>query len=241
MEQSEQQKAILELGKLLVKELGIQKSVDTLSRWMAHYVAEKIKLAEDLPDGAKKKAAEKECFALILDLWKHRWNYKSDRQPLKNFQRLFNILDNLDPNKEEPYYYRIGNSGNEDIITDSFGPEDLKNLTALAKQIDEVARIWIDFVLREEARKANNEQVQKIVNNAVKLPASLDAHIIRIVFSEFDKEEESEVDEAESERLEKIQTLQKRITELKKFKKVNEYITARFEKDLEKLKRVKKK
>jgi hypothetical protein len=85
MEQSEQQKAILELGKLLVKELGIQKSVDTLSRWMAHYVAEKIKYSEELPEGAKKKAAEKECFALILDLWKHRWNYKSDRQPLKNF------------------------------------------------------------------------------------------------------------------------------------------------------------
>ena len=43
MEQSEQQKAILELGKLFVKELDLEKSVDTLSRWMAHYVAEKIK------------------------------------------------------------------------------------------------------------------------------------------------------------------------------------------------------
>jgi hypothetical protein len=95
--------------------------------------------------------------------------------------------------------------------------------------------------LREEARKANNEHVQKIVENAVKLPGSLDAHIIRIVFSEFDKEKEDEVDEDELERQEKMQTLQTRINELKKFKKVNEYITAQFEKDLEKIKKMKKK
>lgn len=241
MEQSEQQKAILELGKLLVKELGLQKSVDTLSRWMAHYIAEKIKFSEELPSGTKKKSAEKECFSLILDLWQHRWSYKSDRQPLKNFKHLFNILENLDPEKEEPYYYRIGNSKSEDVISNSFGPEDLNNLTALAKQIDVAARIWIDFVLREEARKANNTQVQKIVENAVKLPGSLDAHIIRIVFSDFDKEKETEVDRDESDRQDKIQTLNKRIAELKKFSKVNEYIIAQFEKDLAKLKKVKKK
>ena len=184
MEQSGQQKEVLELGKLLVKELGLEKSVDTLSRWMAHYVAEKIKYAESLPDGIKKKNAEKECFSLILDLWKHRWHNKSDRQPLRNFNRLFDILQNLDPEREEPYYYRWGNAQSNEEEDKSFKPSDLKNLSPLALQIDKVARIWINYLLHEAAVKAKNENIEKIIDHAVKLPDSMDAHIIQFVFTD---------------------------------------------------------
>ena len=33
--------SVLALGKKLVDELGLDQSVDTLGRWMAHYIAEK--------------------------------------------------------------------------------------------------------------------------------------------------------------------------------------------------------
>lgn len=161
MEQLEQQKAVLELGKLLVKEFDLEKSVDTLSRWMAHYVAEKIKYAESIGDGVKKKNAQKECFSLILDLWKHRWQYKSDRQPLRNFNHLFDILENLDPEKEEPFYYRLGNDQSKEVEDESFKPSDLKNLSPFALQIDKVARIWINHLLSEAALKAKNEKIKK--------------------------------------------------------------------------------
>jgi hypothetical protein len=234
MEQSEHQKAILELGKLLVKELDLEKSVDTLSRWMAHYVAEKIKHAEDLPDGAKKKTGEKECFSLILDLWKHRWHYKPDRQPLKNFNHLFTILENLDPEKEEPYYIRLYNEP-EEKDNHSFKPSDLKNLSTLAFQIDKVARIWIDYLLREAAAIGDNEKTRKIVNSAVKFRDAADTHIIQIVFAS--PKEKDQLDEGEWDKKHRISTLERRIGELQKFREVNEYLMGQYDKELKSLKK----
>jgi hypothetical protein len=238
MEQSEQQKEVLELGKLLVKELGLEKSVDTLSRWMAHYVAEKIKYAESLTDGVKKKNAEKECFSLILDLWKHRWQYKSDRQPLRNFNHLFDILQNLDPEKEEPYYYRLGNAQSNEEEDESFDPSDLKNLSSLALQIDKVARIWINYLLHEAAVKAKNEKIEKIIDCAVKLPESIDARIIQIVFADSMEDiDEQPVDQEGLDKKGKIDTLNTRISELQKFKKINEYLVGQFEEELNNIKK----
>lgn len=236
MEQSEQQKAVLELGKLLVKELGLEKSVDTLSRWMSHYIAEKITYAEVLDDGMKKKDAEKECFSLILDLWKHRWQYKSDRQPLRDFNHLFEILENLDPEKEEPYFYRLGRVQSEEEEDESFEPLDLKSLSPLALQVDKVARIWINYLLHEAAMKAKNEKIEKIIDRAVKLPDSMDAHIIRIVYSSSKEDiDEKTNDNEEVDRKSKINKLDRRIKELQKFEKVNQYLISLFEKELNNL------
>ncbi len=238
MAQSEQQKAILVLGKLLVKELGIETSVDTLSRWMAHYLAEKITVAEGLPDGAKKNAAEKECYSLILELWKTRWSFKPDKQPLKHFQHLFTVLEKLDPDSEQPYYYRFNNREEKEIADDSFNPAELNNLTPLALQIDKVARIWIDFVLRDAAAKTKNERIEKIVEQAVKLPESMDAHIIQIVIAEEVDELDNDltIDHEKKDRKSRLRTLNKRIAELEKFKKVNEFILSQFKKERDEIK-----
>ena len=40
------QKAVLDLGRALVDELGLDPGVDTLGRWMAHHIAELIEEAE---------------------------------------------------------------------------------------------------------------------------------------------------------------------------------------------------
>lgn len=37
---------VLELGKLLVKALDLDETVDTLGRWMAHHIAELMQAAE---------------------------------------------------------------------------------------------------------------------------------------------------------------------------------------------------
>lgn len=238
MEKSEQQKAVLELGRLLVKELDLEKSVDTLSRWMAHYIAEKIKYVEALPDGIKKKNAEKECFYLILELWKHRWHYKPDRQPLRNFNHLFDTLQKLDPEREEPYYYRWGNEQSKEEKEESFRSSDLKKLSPLALQIDKVARIWINYLFHEAAAKAKNEKIKEIIARAVKLPDSTDARIIQIVFADsMEDTNENPVDQEELDRKSKIKTLNCRIGELQRFKKINEYLIDQFEKEINNLKK----
>ena len=70
-ETSEIQERIFNLGKALVEELGLEPGVDTLARWMAHYIAEKITLAKNA-HGDEKIKAEQQCFDAILKLWQHR-------------------------------------------------------------------------------------------------------------------------------------------------------------------------
>ena len=63
--------ATLELGRKLTKELGIDQSVDTLGRWMAHYIAELIQDAEKA-SAEERPAKMRACCDAILNLWKHR-------------------------------------------------------------------------------------------------------------------------------------------------------------------------
>jgi hypothetical protein len=59
------------LGRLIVEQLGIGETTDTLSRWMAHRLAELITIAESDPD-ARSQATD-----LILRLWEHRARWPS--------------------------------------------------------------------------------------------------------------------------------------------------------------------
>lgn len=66
----------------------------------------------------------------------------------------------------------------------------------------------------------------------------MDAHIIQIVFADLMEDTDKKpVDQAELDRKSKINTLNRRIGELKKFKKVNEYLISQFEKKLYSLKK----
>jgi hypothetical protein len=62
---------ILALGRKIVEELGLEPSVDTLGRWMVHYIADLIVKAENATC-EEKSLAEKNCFEAIMVLWKHR-------------------------------------------------------------------------------------------------------------------------------------------------------------------------
>ena len=84
MEDSGLQTKVINLGKLLVKELGLETSNDTLSRWMAHYIAEKIAKSESLPLGKEKDDAEKDCLETILKVWERRWLLPSGKRPLED-------------------------------------------------------------------------------------------------------------------------------------------------------------
>ncbi|MFY7938635.1 MAG: hypothetical protein ACOVOQ_14735 [Flavobacterium sp.] len=93
---------IIKLGKLLVKELKLEKSVNTLSKWMAHYVAELIKKSEETTSVDEKCVYEKECFEVILKLWNNREHIPNIDKPLNNIKPLIELLDLL---KENDYSY----------------------------------------------------------------------------------------------------------------------------------------
>ncbi len=101
MENSELQEQIINLGKLFVQELKLDPGVDTFSKWMAHYIAEKMKVAEQALSDEDKKEAEKECFETILALWKHRWSLPSRKRPSEEFEPILKTLERLNPDAKE--------------------------------------------------------------------------------------------------------------------------------------------
>jgi hypothetical protein len=95
---------VLALGQHLVTELKLDERGDTLSRWMAHHVAELIHQARSLPPGRERSEAQKQATETILKIWEHRANLPHRAYPLAPFKDLLKILTLLQPNNN-PYRF----------------------------------------------------------------------------------------------------------------------------------------
>ncbi len=92
---------ILALGCKLVEELGLEPSVDTLGRWMAHYVADLIATTKSTT-GEEKGFTDKKCIEAILDLWKHRAQLPNGKRPHENLEPVVRAIESLDPDDDTP-------------------------------------------------------------------------------------------------------------------------------------------
>jgi predicted Zn-dependent protease with MMP-like domain len=81
MDSSKPWMTAVRLGQQIVEELGLEDSVDTLGRWMAHRVAELMQRAEQAETQADCEIAQKECSELILKIWDRR-STLLDNRPL---------------------------------------------------------------------------------------------------------------------------------------------------------------
>lgn len=159
MVNSETQARAISLGKALVQELGLEPGVDTLSRWMAHYITEQIAIAENTK-GTERIEAEQRCFDTILKLWDHRSSLPNDRYPFKNFEPIFRALSRLDPDKSESESFYFDSSHFKQIENDNAHESqthEVQDWVNLALSIDDAARILIDFTLRQAAHNAEDE------------------------------------------------------------------------------------
>lgn len=77
------------LGQRILEELKLDHEMDTLGRWLAHYLAEKMESAASAPEGTTGDAARRECVDLILRLWERRQTWPLSA-PLKD------VADRLD-------------------------------------------------------------------------------------------------------------------------------------------------
>ncbi|NHN31620.1 AVAST type 3 anti-phage proein Avs3b [Paenibacillus agricola] len=164
-EDSETQKHIINLGKKLVAELGLDPGFDTLARWMAHYIAEQIEFAENAV-GDEKDEAERRCFETILKLWEHRSDLPSGQRPFESFEPIFRALDRLDPENDDPYYFfdRRETNDNAGGVQD-----DVQKWLDIAKEIDQVARVWLEYVFKQAALCAVDDNTREWLEHSVGL------------------------------------------------------------------------
>jgi hypothetical protein len=133
----------------LVDELGLEPSVDTLGRWMAHYIADLIAKAEGAT-GQEKHVAERKCFDAILALWKHRAELPNGKRPCEHLEPVIRAIESLDPDDYTPRYFRSARpqhgQGEEESETDRW--------LDMVSGLDYSARILIGYCLAEAARAA---------------------------------------------------------------------------------------
>jgi hypothetical protein len=87
------------LGQRIVRELGLENSVDTLGRWLAHRIAELMERAEQGQAEVEREAAKRECAELILRVWERRRLWQRGF-PLDNLSAFIEIISSESPQSQ---------------------------------------------------------------------------------------------------------------------------------------------
>lgn len=166
---------VLELGKRLVDELDLEDSVDTLGRWMAHYIAEKIKLAE-AADEKSRQEKMRDASDEILKLWSHRRDFDRAKRPLESFDPIFRTLQNLDPESVTSHYFNR--------IDDECECEQTRKYLSLAKECDEAVRHVISYCLTRAAETALDKEQDWVKLSAQITPSDDDLRAVAILLGD---------------------------------------------------------
>lgn len=219
MESLETQQRVIELGKALVKELEIELGNDTLSRWLAHYIAELIIKLENA-EQERKGQLQQRCFETILTLWQNRSSFRKGHRPFENFEPIFRALEALDPENRNSFY----RFWNQRELDDSELSDDVKHWTDLAVGLDNAARIWIKFALEQATRHALDEKTRLWLSNAKELMQDQE---LKVIFQLAEEASASNTDDnIKKLNSDKINQFKEMIKKLDGFIEISEYIKA---------------
>jgi len=84
------------LGQRILEELKLDSEMDTLGRWLAHCLAEKMERAATAPEGTEGEEDRRECEDLIFRLWERRQTWPLSA-PLKDVADRLDALLALKP------------------------------------------------------------------------------------------------------------------------------------------------
>lgn len=215
---------ILSLGNLLVNEMGLESSVDTLSRWMAHYIAEQMRIIE-FAEEDEKKLAEEKCFETILKLWKHMRYYKSGLRPFEDFEPIFKTISRLNPDNKNSYYFQNEYSRRK---ADGESEKDVvAQYLSLATGVDDAARIWLKFIFQSAAEAAVDEKMKEWIEAAIPLSDNAETSLIVRILSN------DELDDFEDNPVNRVKYLERRIEQLEGFRYFNEELISMYKKEVE--------
>lgn len=182
---------------MLTKELDLGQSVDTLGRWMAHYIAELIHDAENA-DTEERPAKMRVCCEAILDLWKHRHELPNGKRPFEELEPILRALENLDPDDDTPRYFRSARSAADEVEKDS----EAKSWLKLIDDLDYSARLLIRYCFAKAAQTTLDRFAEWVaLAEAAGAEGEIEFPIMRIVVGENDLLEKSDPDEIAKKQL----------------------------------------
>lgn len=148
MESLERLSAVIDLGKRLVAQLKLGE--DETAQWMAHTLAERIKLAEDSPS-EERNTAQKSCAELVFQIWERRYSLPSRLRPFKELEPILRTLNSLDISNGPRF--RFMQEPPAEVESDN----DSKQLLELAAALDSTARILVQSLIASAAEHASKE------------------------------------------------------------------------------------
>ncbi len=207
---SERCEAVIELGRKLTKEIGLDHSVDTLGRWMAHYIAELIQNAENATF-EERPAKMQACSDAILNLWKHRHTLSDGKRPFEELDPLLRTLESLDPEDDTPRYFRSVRAATDKVEENDVTESWLR----LVDGLDYSAKILIRYCLTQAAQTAINKSAEWIsLAEAAGADDGIEFPLIRMIWDEDNISQESDPDVQAKKHIED------RIKRLEKFAKI---------------------
>lgn len=202
----------MDLGRALVEELGLEPGVDTLSRWMAHHVAEMIEDVEtaNVEDRPAKSA---ECAKTILNLWERRHQLPDGKRPFEDLEPILRTLESLDPADDTPRFFRSQRMTVDETKENAETREWLK----FADGLDYSAKVLIGYCLTLAAQTALDKSKNWVaLAEAAGLEDGIDLPVVRFVSAQDDLTKATEPDDREK------RLLEDRINRLDWFKKMAE-------------------
>lgn len=174
---------MLELGKLLAAEL---EQTDTLGRWIAHYLAERMTSLEK-KTGSERDTAEAEVAEVVLRLWSLRRQLPSGRLPLAEVDEVEAAIERLAPGRRPWAYFGAFAADTEP------SPEETETSTTLkaALLVDRLAGDLVHGLigraatLAEEDGAAWTKHAEKIGDGALRT-------VRRIRFTDHGSEDDAE-------------------------------------------------
>ncbi|WP_155901526.1 hypothetical protein [Mariprofundus ferrooxydans] len=232
MENSEMERRAINLGKMLIQELGREPDCNTISRWMAQYIAEQISIFE-AADGDAKVIAGQKCYETVLKLWQQRSTLPNGHRPYESFEPIFRALDRLDPESENPFYFPRPNFYGNDASEGESECDAVQQWVDVALGLDQTARILIDYAFNQAANNSADENTKGWITNEVDMQNADDRSIVIRLLPCL--EELSEEEKFEKLRTEQIAALKSRIEKLEAFSELSSILHGELLDDLQKI------
>jgi hypothetical protein len=210
---------VINLGKAIIAELGMEVDCNTPARWLVHYIAENIHKSENC-QGEEKDAAERKCVDAIFKLWHHRSELPRGINPFTEFDSVFRGLSRLDNSSQKPYFNEFSQFDHE--VDQDESPES-KQWVNIAISIDKVAKELVSESFNSAAAVAITDKSKKILKLAPE-GAGEDIRIILSFLSDEDGESKSKDKE--------IKVLESKLAKVEALKSICDVFSEKYKHEL---------
>lgn len=150
---------IINLGKAIITELGMEIDCNTPARWLVHYIAENIHKSEN-SQGEEKESAERKCVDAIIKLWHHRSELPRGINPFSEFDSVFRGLSRLDKSSQKPYFNEFSQFDHQIVPEET---AECKQWVDIAISIDKVAKELVSESFNSAAALAITDKSKEIL------------------------------------------------------------------------------